>query len=57
MWGMLLVFLLNELSSASAEKPSPTIVDSEEKQVPFATLYTRPPDDALKMNPKHVEAW
>jgi hypothetical protein len=27
------------------------------KQVPFATLYTRPPDDGLQMDLKHVEAW
>jgi hypothetical protein len=27
------------------------------KQVPFATLYTQPPDDGLQMGPKHVEAW
>jgi hypothetical protein len=27
------------------------------KQVPFATLYTRPSDDGLQMGPKHVEAW
>jgi hypothetical protein len=27
------------------------------RQPPFATLYTRPPDDGLQMGPKHVEAW
>jgi hypothetical protein len=32
-------------------------VDSEEKQVPFDALYTRPSDEGLKMGPKHVEAW
>jgi hypothetical protein len=32
-------------------------VDLVLKQVPFATLYTRPPDDGLQMGPKHVEAW
>jgi hypothetical protein len=29
----------------------------EVKQVPFATLYTWPPDDGLQMGPKHAEAW
>jgi hypothetical protein len=36
--------------------PSELTVDSEEKQVAFATLYTQPPDDELKMGPKHVKA-
>jgi hypothetical protein len=32
-------------------------IESEEKQLPFAALYTRPPDEGLKLSPKHVEAW
>jgi hypothetical protein len=32
-------------------------VDLEVKQVPFATLYSLPPDDGLQMGPKHVEVW
>jgi hypothetical protein len=37
--------------------PGPPIVDLEENEVPFATLYTRPPEDGLQMGPKHVEVW
>jgi hypothetical protein len=37
--------------------PSPHTVDSEEIQLTFATLYTRPPDDGLQMGAKHVEVW
>jgi hypothetical protein len=35
----------------------PPTVDLAVKQAPSATLYTRPPDDGLQMDPKHVEAW
>jgi hypothetical protein len=35
----------------------PPTIDLEVMQVPFATLYTSPPDDGLQMGPKHVEAW
>jgi hypothetical protein len=37
--------------------PDLPTVDLEVKEVPFATLYTRPPDDGLEMGPKRVEAW
>jgi hypothetical protein len=37
--------------------PGPATVDLEVKQVPFATLYIRPPDDGPQMGLKHVEAW
>jgi hypothetical protein len=47
---MVLAFLLSRLLAGLA-------VNLEEKQVPFATLYTWPPDDWLQMSPKHVEMW
>jgi hypothetical protein len=37
--------------------PGPPTVDSVVKQVPFAILYTWPPDDGLQMSPKNVEEW
>jgi hypothetical protein len=46
---LILVLLLSQLSAG------PAMVDLEVKQVPFATLYTRPPDDGLQMGLKHVE--
>jgi hypothetical protein len=45
-------FLMNRLSAGSASQPSLLTVDSEVKRVPFATSYTRPPDDGLKMSPE-----
>jgi hypothetical protein len=33
----------------------PLRIDFEVKQEPFATLYTRPPDDGLQIGPKRVE--
>jgi hypothetical protein len=45
------------LSSGQA-RPGPPTVDLEVIQVPFATLYTQPPDDGLQMGPKHaLEVW
>jgi hypothetical protein len=38
-------------------RPGHLTFDLEVKQVPFATLYTLPPDDGPQMGPKHVEAW
>jgi hypothetical protein len=37
----------------------PLTLDLEAKvrQVPFATIYTRPPEDGLQMGPKHAESW
>jgi hypothetical protein len=29
----------------------------KKKKEPFATSYTQPVDDRIKMSPKHVEAW
>jgi hypothetical protein len=56
MWRKVIVFLPNRLSAGLAEKVLQP-VDSDEKQVPFATLHTRLTDDGLKMSLKHVEAW
>jgi hypothetical protein len=43
--------------TAVPSHPGAQTVDLEVKQVPFATLHTRPPDDRLQMGPKHVQAW
>jgi hypothetical protein len=49
MWRMILILLLDRLSVGLP-------VNLEVKQVSFATLYSRPPDDGLQIGPKHVEA-
>jgi hypothetical protein len=49
--------VVNVTSKLSVSETSPLTVAIKVKQVPFATLYTRPPDDGLQMGPKHVEAW
>jgi hypothetical protein len=33
----------------------PPTVDLQVKEVPFVSLYTRPPDDGLQMGPKNVD--
>jgi hypothetical protein len=48
---------LDENELAVPSHPGPPKVNLEVKQVPFATLYTPPPDDGLQIDPKHVEAW
>jgi hypothetical protein len=52
MWRMVLVLLLRRLLLGL--DPGLTTVNLEVKQVPFATLYNRPPDDGLQMGLKHV---
>jgi hypothetical protein len=52
---MVFVFLLSGLSAGL--DPGLLTVDLAVKQAPFATLYTRPPDDVPQMGLKHVEEW
>jgi hypothetical protein len=46
-----------DTTEAVPSYPNSATVDLEVKQVPFATLYTRSPDDGLQMGPKHLEVW
>jgi hypothetical protein len=45
------------VANGTSKSIGPLTVDLAVKQVPFATLYTRPSDDGLEIGPKRVEAW
>jgi hypothetical protein len=43
--------------SSNSTVGGPPTVELELKEIPLFTLHNRPPDDGLRMAPKHVEAW
>jgi hypothetical protein len=58
MWRMGLALLLKRVSAGLGEKEAkPADSRFRRKTSTIATLYTRPPDNGLKISPKHVEAW
>jgi hypothetical protein len=57
MWRIAIVLLLSQMSAGRSFTYRPADSRFKVKQVPFATLYTRPHDDGQQMDPKHVEVW
>jgi hypothetical protein len=53
----MVIVLLSKRLSAGLETWRPADSRFKSKTSTIATFYTWPPDDGLKMSPKHVEAW